>query len=66
MAQGFTLKEDVRKLMPERIAKLETLFKVAQDFVRVNYVCKEVYDRNIKILATMNQLIELEKMERKG
>ena len=49
--------------MAEKVDELEKIFKAAQDFVGKNYPCKDQQDRNIKILATMNQLIELKKLE---
>lgn len=40
---------------------LEDMHKAAEEFVRVHYAVKDTADRNIKILATMNQIIELRK-----
>jgi hypothetical protein len=65
-AEPLIFKESIRSLMPAPIADLERLYKVAEEFVRVHYACRDQADRNIKILATMNQFIELAKMEQKG
>lgn len=48
--------------MAEHIPELEALFKVAQAFVDKNYVVSDKRDQGIKILATINQLIELKKL----
>ena len=60
MAEEFN--EQIRALMPNKLAELEKLFAVAEEFVRVHYSCRDQGDRNIKVLATINQLIELKKM----
>ena len=49
--------------MAEKVDELEKIFKAAQEFVDKNYPCKDQQDKNIKILATMNQIIELKKLE---
>jgi len=40
---------------------LEELFIQAENFVKKHYPTNDQRDKNIKILATMNQLIELRK-----
>jgi hypothetical protein len=47
--------------MTENIPELENLFTAAQQFVDKHYMTSDGKDRSIKILATINQLIELKK-----
>jgi hypothetical protein len=49
--------------MAEKIDELEVLFQAAKQFVESHYhTGGDERDKNIKILATMNQLIELKKL----
>ena len=47
------------------IEQLEELFNQAQPFVLKHYVSNDPRDRSIKILATINQLIELKKIAKR-
>ena len=50
----------------EELTILEGLYEEAKAFVEENYKSApgDLRDKNIKILATMNQLIELKKLKR--
>ena len=51
----------IPKSVTPQIIALEDLFKAAEEFVLVHYETQGTKDRNIKVLATVNQLIELKK-----
>lgn len=48
--------------MADVMVELEEIFKDAEQFVERHYKFVDAKDRGIKILATMNQIIELKKM----
>lgn len=52
--------------MSEHLKELEELFEVALVFVEKHYNPTDMRDKGIKILATINQLIELKRLEQKG
>ena len=59
-------KVDFTKVAKDLVLAISTLqeyFNAAEEFVRVNYKCTEYRDKSIKILATINQLIEIKRQK---